>query len=173
MLEKDLNRDLIHLFVTQGKAWGYKIPDPPKQMALNSSKRPFDGISRFNPPINDFYFESKLIKGNLKAFSLNRVEEHQLDNLLQIKEKGGLTAVILGVWIPRRDYWFICFDPKFLLDLVKQGKKSINKKELNFYCEKEYNISLRSKDSIKFSTEMLRDRIIDFLPDRETIIGKI
>jgi hypothetical protein len=165
MLEKDLNRDLIHLFVTQGNAWGYKIPDPPKKTVLNSSRRPFDGLARFYPPVNDFYFETKLIKNSVKAFSLNRVEDHQLANLLQIKKSGGLTAVILGVWIPRKDYWFLCFDPEFLLGLARRGKKSINKKEINSYCEKEYNISLKSKALIKFSPEMLRNRIIAFLPD--------
>jgi hypothetical protein len=173
MLEKDLNRDLVHLFVTQGNAWGYKIPDPPKQMVLNSSKRPFDGISRFSPPVNDFYFESKLIKGSLKAFSLNRIEDHQMNNLLQVKAKGGLTAVILGVWIPRQEYWFMCFDPEFLLGLAGQGKKSIYKKELNYYREKNYNISLRRKDLVKFSPETLREKIIDFLPDREAGVGEI
>jgi hypothetical protein len=173
MLEKDLNRDLIHLFVTQGNAWGYKIPDPPKKTVLNSSRRPFDGLARFYPPVNDFYFETKLIKNSVKAFSLNRVEDHQLANLLQIKRSGGLTAVILGVWIPRRDYWFMCFDPEFLLNLTKQGKKSITKKELNFYYEKEYSISLKSKALTNFSSELLQDRIIDFLPDWGVEIGKI
>jgi hypothetical protein len=173
MLEKDLNRDLIHLFVTQGNAWGYKIPDPPKKTVLNSSRRPFDGLARFHPPVNDFYFETKLIKNSVKAFALNRIEAHQLANLLKIKQNGGLTAVILGIWIPRQDYWFLCFDPEFLLNLAKQGKKSISKKELNFYCEKGYNISLRGKTLTRFSPEMLQNRIIAFLPDLEAEIGKI
>jgi hypothetical protein len=171
MKESDLNTDLIRLFKAFGFA--YKIPDPAQTQALSASKRPFDGFARFSEPVNDFYFESKLIKGDLKAFSLNRVEDHQLDNLLKIKEKGGFTAVILGVWKPRKDYWFLCFDPGFLLSLAEQGKKSINKKELNFYCEKEYTISLKSKALIKFSPEMLQDRIIDFLPDWEAKVGKI
>jgi hypothetical protein len=84
-----------------------------------------------------------------------------------------LTAIILGVWIPRQDYWFMCFDPEFLLNLLNNGKKSINKKELNFYCEKEYNISLRSQNLTKFSPEMLREKIICFLPNWEVGIGKI
>jgi hypothetical protein len=164
MLEKDLNRDIIHLFFTQGKSWGYKIPDPPKQTALSSSKRPFDGMARFYPPINDFYFESKLIKNYLQAFSLNRVEEHQWDNLLRIKRIGGLTAVILGFWIPRQDYWFMCFDPEFLFGLLRQGKKSISKKELTYYCKKGYNISLRSKDISLFKPEWLIEKMITSLP---------
>jgi hypothetical protein len=172
MEESNLNHDLVHLFKSTG-AFSYKIEDPHKAQVLSSSKRPFDGFARFSEPVNDFWFESKLIKGNLKAFSLNRIEDHQLDNLLQIKKKGGLTAVILGVWIPRKDYWFMCFDPEFLMSLIKQGKKSINKKELNFYCKKEYNISLRNRDLINFVPGMLRDRNIDFLPDEEAGVGKV
>jgi hypothetical protein len=172
MKEATLNHDLVRLFKSTG-AFSYKIEDPHKSQVLSASKRPFDGLARFYPPVNDFYFEAKLIKNSIKAFSLDRIEDHQLANLIQIKINGGLTAVILGVWVPRRDYWFLCFDPEFLLGLVKQGKKSISKKELNFYFEKEYNISLRSKTLIKFSPEMLRERIIDFLPDWEAGLGKI
>jgi penicillin-binding protein-related factor A (putative recombinase) len=172
MKEATLNHDLISLFKGTGH-FAYKIEDPHKSQVLSSSKRPFDGFARFSEPVNDFWFESKLIKNKISAFSLDRVDDHQYASLLQIKRSGGLTAVILGVWIPRRDYWFLCFDPEFLLGLAKQGKKSINKKELNFYCEREYNISLRSKTLIKFSPEMLREKIIDFLPDWEAGFGKI
>jgi penicillin-binding protein-related factor A (putative recombinase) len=172
MDEAALNHDLISLFKGTG-SFSYKIEDPHKAQALSASKRPFDGFARFYPPVNDFYFETKLIKHSVKAFSLNRIEDHQLANLLQIKKIGGLTAVILGVWIPRRAYWFLCFDPEFLLKLRNQGKKSINKKELNFYCEKGYSISLRSNALINFSPEMMLDRIIDFLPDWEAVVGKI
>jgi hypothetical protein len=172
MKEAILNHDLTSLFKGTGH-FAYKIPDPVQAQVLSASKRPFDGFARFSEPVNDFWFESKLMKNKISAFSLDRVDVHQYASLLQIKQSGGLTAVILGVWIPRQDYWFLCFDPEFLLSLAQQGKKSINKKELNFYCEKEYNISLRSKDLIKFSPDMLRDRIIDFLPDREAGIGKV
>jgi hypothetical protein len=172
MKESVLNHDLISLFKGTGH-FAYKIEDPHKTQVLSSSKRPFDGFARFSEPVNDFYFEAKLIKNSVKAFSLSRVEDHQLANLLQIKRSGGLTAVILGVWVPRRDYWFMCFDPEFLLRLAEKGKKSINKKELNFYCENGYNISLGSKALINFYPGLLRDRIIDFLPDLEEGIGKI
>jgi penicillin-binding protein-related factor A (putative recombinase) len=105
------------------------------------------------------------MKNKIGAFSLDRVDDHQYASLLQIKQSGGLTAVILGVWIPRQDYWFMCFDPEFLLNIVEGGKKSINKKEITFYCEHGFNISLRSKDLSNFKPEMLRDKIINFLPD--------
>jgi hypothetical protein len=172
MKESILNHDLISLFKGTG-AFSYKIEDPHKAQVLSSSKRPFDGFARFSEPVNDFWFESKLSKNKIGAFSLDRVDDHQYASLLQIKKSGGLTAVILGVWIPRRDYWFMCFDPSFLLNLVKQGKKSISKKELNFYYENGYSISLRPKELAKFSPEILRDKIIDFLPNWEAGVGKV
>jgi hypothetical protein len=172
MKEATLNHDLVSLFKGTGH-FAYKIPDPAQAQALSSSKRPFDGFARFSEPINDFWFESKLMKNKIGAFSLDRVDDHQYASLLRIKQSGGLTAIILGVWIPRQDYWFMCFDPEFLLNLLNSGKKSINKKELNFYCEREYNISLRSQNLTSFSPKMLRDKIIGFLPDWEVGVGKI
>jgi hypothetical protein len=164
MKEAVLNHDLISLFKGTGH-FAYKIEDPRKAQVLSASKRPFDGFARFSEPVNDFWFEAKLIKNSVMAFSLNRVEYHQLANLLQIKKSGGLAAVILGVWIPRKEYWFVCFDPEFLIGLMNKGKKSINKKELIFYREHGYSISLKAKDLESFKSEILGERIIDFLPD--------
>jgi hypothetical protein len=172
MKEAVLNHDLISLFKSTG-SFAYKIPDSAQAQVTASSKRPFDGFARFSEPVNDFWFESKIIKNKISAFSLTRVDDHQYASLLQIKRSGGLTAVILGVWIPRKVYWFLCFDPEFLLGLLKQGKKSISKKELNFYYEKNYYVSLRNKELMNFSPTMLRDKIIDFLPDWEAGVGKV
>jgi hypothetical protein len=172
MKESDLNHDLVSLFKGTGH-FSYKIPDPVQAQVLTASKRPFDGFARFSDPVNDFYFESKLMKYKISAFSLDRVEDHQYASLLQINQSGGLTAVILGVWIPRQEYWFMCFDPGFLLGLTRQGKKSIYKKELNYYRENNYSISLKRNDLIKFSPQMMRDRIINFLPDWRAGIGEI
>ena len=69
MLEKELNHDLVALFKTAG--WAYKIPDPSQESAISSSKRPFDGLAYFED-IGNFYFESKLDKHKLQAFSLTR-----------------------------------------------------------------------------------------------------
>jgi hypothetical protein len=104
---------------------------------------------------------------------LDRVDEHQYASLLQIKRSGGLTSVILGVWIPRRDYWFLCFDPEFLSDLISRGKKSINRNELNFYRENGYSIPLRNTALAEFSPETLRSNIVDFLPDWGENVGKV
>ena len=163
MTEKTLNHDLISLFKDCGSmAW--KIPDPNQAIVLNASKRPFDGFARFPPPVNDFWFEAKLIKNRIGAFSPSRVEEHQFNALRQIKQNGGRAAVILGCWIPRKDYWFMLFDVDFLLGL---GGVSIKQKDLLALCEKKYNISLRSKDVGDFKAEWLIEKMITSLPEKQ------
>ena len=157
--EANLNRDLVSLFKDHN-ALAYKIPDPEKSNVLNASKRPFDGFARFPPPVNDFWFESKLIKNQVKAFSISRVEEHQIEALRQIKQNGGRAVVILGCWIPRRDYWFMLFDIDFIIEF--QGT-SIKQKELLVLRESNYSISLRSKDVKLFRPEMLIEKTITSL----------
>ena len=160
MQESDLNHDLVSLFKAQG-AMSWKIPDPNQVTVLNASKRPFDGFARFPPPVSDFWFESKLIKNKVQAFNPNRVEEHQFEALKQIKRNGGHVAVILGCWIPRGDYWFMAFDVDFLFGL---GGVSIKQKELLSLCEKNYNVSLRSRDIGSFKPEWLLDKLVTSLP---------
>ena len=160
MKESDLNHDIVSLFKNH-EAMSWKIPDPNQATVLNASKRPLDGFARFPPPVNDFWFESKLIKGKVKAFDLTRIEPHQFEALQHIKRNGGRAAVILGCWIPRRDYWFIIFDVDFLFS--REGV-SIKQKELFALCEKNYNISLRSKDIGLFKPEWLIDKLVTSLP---------
>ena len=160
MQEADLNHDIVALFKDHG-AMAHKLPDPNKVTALEASKRPFDGFARFPPPINDLWFESKLIKNKVQAFSPRRVEDHQFDALRQIKRNGGNAAIILGCWIPRKDYWFMVFDIDFIFNL---GNVSIKQRDLFYYCEKNLNISLKSKDIGLFKPEWLVDKMIASLP---------
>lgn len=155
-----MNHDLIQLFVSK-YAFGYKIPDPNKGIVLHSSKRPFDGLARFPPPVNDFWFESKLIKNKVQAFNTSRVEEHQLNSLRHIKRNGGHTAIILGCWIPKQEYWFMVFDVDFIAGL---DGKSIKQKELLDLCANKHNISLRGKDLHLFKPEWLIEKMITSLP---------
>ena len=160
MDEAQLNHDLVALF-RDNNAAAYKIPDPAKANVLSASKRPFDGFARFPPPVNDFWFESKLIKNKVQAFSSKKVEDHQIASLQQIKRNGGNTAVILGCWIPRREYWFMLFDVDFIANL--QGG-SIYKEDLINLCRMGFNISLRDRDIGKFKSEWLADKVITSLP---------
>jgi penicillin-binding protein-related factor A (putative recombinase) len=154
MLEKDLNRDLVRLFKDHG--WAYKIPDPPASIALTASPRPFDGLAAFKG--FDFFFESKLIKNKISAFSIARIEDHQFENLLKLRDLEKETAIILGIWIARKSYQILIFDTHFLYTL---GNKSILKKQLECYIAEGYAIDMRHTE--KFEPEMLLKRRIDKL----------
>jgi len=158
--EANLNHDLIALFKDYG-AVAHKLPDPNQAVVLNASKRPFDGFARFPSPVNDFWFEAKLIKNKIQAFATSRVETHQIDNLKKIKSNGGLAAVILGFWESRKDYWFMVFDIDFI---DKLRGASIKKKELLALCEKKYSISLRKEGLKCFKPEWLIEKMITALP---------
>lgn len=161
MLEKDFNHDVVSLFNKWG--WAYKIPDPSQDAAVSSSKRPFDGFAFFKDE-GSFFFESKLDKNKLQAFSLSRVEDHQYENLLKLKELGAITAVLLGFWIPRKDYFFFAFDPLFLFNL-KASRKSILAKELIWYKDNDFTIDLRGKKP-SYPWDLKR-AMINFLPGDE------
>jgi hypothetical protein len=162
--EKVLNHDLVCLFKSHG-AMAHKLPDPNQATVLSAGKRPFDGFARFPPPVNDFWFESKLIKNRVQAFDPCRVEAHQFESLRHIKRNGGRAAVILGCWIPRREYWFMVFDVDFLFG--REGV-SIKKEDLLSLCEKNYTISLRGRDMEMFRPEWLIEKMITKLPGEDS-----
>jgi len=154
MDERILNTDLVKLFKQHG--WAYKIPDAVGETALSSEKRPFDGFAAF--PNFDFFFESKLIKNKISAFAKRRVEDHQFDNLLKLKSLRKQTGIILGIWVPRKSYQFLVFDPEFIYDL---NQKSILKAQLNEYIKQGFAFDM--KDLVSFKPELLIKRRIDFL----------
>jgi penicillin-binding protein-related factor A (putative recombinase) len=157
MFEKDLNTDLTRMF--NGKGWAYKIPDPPATVALMASQRPFDGVAAFSG--FDFFYESKLIKNKIEAFSISRIEPHQFENLLKLRELGKETAVVLGVWIARKAYQVLLFDVFFLYTL---GSKSVLKKELEWLISEGYAIDMRHPEN--FEPSQLIERRVASLPGR-------
>jgi penicillin-binding protein-related factor A (putative recombinase) len=158
MFEKDLNRDLTRLFNNHG--WAHKLPDPPASVALAASPRPFDGFAAFRG--FDFFYESKLIKNKISAFPVSRVEDHQFENLLKLRELGKETAIILGIWIARKSYQLLIFDVYFLYTLER---KSILKKQLESYIQAGYAVDMRHTEV--FTPEMLLGLRINSL-----IVGK-
>lgn len=156
MDEKVLNRDLVKLFKQHGFA--YKIPDAAGETAMFTDKRPFDGFAAF--PEFDFFFESKLIKNKISAFAKARVEPHQFENLLRLKSLGKQTGVILGLWIPRKSYAFLVFDPEFLFNL---GQKSVLKFQLEAYVKR--GLSFDMKNLVSFNPGDLIEKRIDFLAE--------
>lgn len=93
-------------------------------------QNPFDGFSvMHNLP---WYWESKLLKG-YKAFNFKKIEDHQIENLLKIKDGLGdncYSLIILGVFEPRQYFDIFFFDTGYIMDRIVEGKKSILKKEL-------------------------------------------
>ena len=154
MDEKILNRDLVKLFNQHG--WAYKIRDAIGETALLTDKRPFDGFAVF--PEFTFFYETKLIKNKVSAFSKARVELHQFENLLKLKSLGAQTGIILGIWIPRKSYYFFVFDPEFLFNLEQ---KSILKSQLEEYIKQEFAIDVRNE--VSFKPGVMISRRIDFL----------
>jgi len=164
MLEKNLNHDLVKLFKQHG--WAYKIPDPQGSGATEASQRPFDGIAVFKD--FDFFFESKLIKNKISAFAVSRIEPHQFDNLLKLRELEKETAVILGIWMARKSYQILVFDVFFLRSLEY---KSILKKEIEAYLAAGYAIDLKQIE--KFEPIQLLKHRINSLPFGRRGDGKV
>jgi len=106
----------------------YKIPDPTGQF-INTIPRPFDlfGSVRGLP----WYCEVKFLN-KLQSFDLQRIEDHQIQNLLDLKEKtvGALCWIVLAVKVARGDSRFYIF--KDILDIAERRKNKRNylKKEL-------------------------------------------
>ena len=163
MDEKTLNTDLVKLFNKVG--WAYKIRDAAGETAMSTDKRPFDGFAVF--PEFTFFYETKLIKNKISAFSKARVEPHQFENLLKLKALKKETAIILGLWIPRKSYRFLVFDHEFLFNL---SQKSILKIQLEEYIEKGFAFDIRN--FVEFKPQVLLEHRIDFLVEGLKIVGK-
>ena len=151
MNEQRLNTIINNNFKSIG--FSHKIADPAQGVG---SQRPFDGFSVFNQ--KNFYWETKLLKG-YQAFSFGKIEEHQLLNLLLIKQKNQLaiSLIILGVFIPYKFFDLFFFDINFIHKHILKGKKSFLKKELLFF--KERNLFLSIKKEI-FDIAIIMEKII-------------
>jgi penicillin-binding protein-related factor A (putative recombinase) len=134
LVESDLNTFIKNSFL-QDEQFAHKIADPHKSVATQASQNPFDG---FAVSMNGIYFwESKLIKNEYKAFSFKLIQPHQISNLLKInriaKEKNWdhvKCLIMLGIWKAHKYCHLYAFDIEYINNLVLSGKKSITKKEL-------------------------------------------
>ncbi len=151
MNEKKLNTIINNNFKHIG--FSYKIPDP---MQGVGGQRPFDGFSVFNN--KSFYWETKLLKG-YQAFSFKKIEEHQLLNLLIIKQKNqsAISLILLGVFMPYKYFDLFFFDKDFIHKLILEGKKSFLKKELLSFKERNTHLSIKKE---RFNTAMIMEKII-------------
>jgi hypothetical protein len=134
MKEIDLNRIINKSLKEVG--FSHKIADG---VGGIGSQNPYDLYSVI--PMGILNIESKLIKNKVQAFNFNRIEDHQLENLLAIdsivKEwyPKPCQLIALGIYIPRKLYVIIFFDIQFIKNRIDLGDKSIKKKELETFIQ--------------------------------------
>lgn len=134
MLESDVNR-----WIANSLDWGYKIPDPPKAVALRSSPRPFDGMGfllRDPDGLLTVCWEAKFQR-SYSAFNFGDIRPHQLENLARIQSLSGLLdsqarvlpVIALGVHWGRGISLFL-FHIDWIARQQARGRKSVLGKEL-------------------------------------------
>jgi hypothetical protein len=130
MKESDLNTILTRS-IKLNSNFGHKLSDQ------SYDQKPFDGFGIINK--KPAYFESKLLKNDIKAFNFNLIEDHQFANLNVISEHLNelphYTFISLGIWIPRKIFYVFFFDINFFKEVKESGKNSFLKKELLDWIE--------------------------------------
>jgi penicillin-binding protein-related factor A (putative recombinase) len=114
--------------IIEAKGLCWKIPDPANMFA-QTSQRPFDHFGVFQG--RPLYAEAKYLSA-LKSFDLQRIEDHQIENLCAIKEQvfNAHCWIVLAVKVGRGDNRFYIFDDPFLIETRRKNKENFLKKEL-------------------------------------------
>lgn len=118
----------LNTIIKNSLVWASKIPDPSNEFAKTSA-RAFDGFGVLNH--KPLYWEAKYLS-KLQSFDLQRIADHQIDNLCAIKEQlpDSHCWVILGVDCGRADKRVYIFDDPFLIRDRRSEKQNFLKKEL-------------------------------------------
>lgn len=172
MVEKDLNRIIVKNIKQHG--WAHKISDD-AQSFTSTGYKPFDlfGLT----PINIIFAESKLLKG-YKAFSFDRIRDHQVENLTTIKRISSkslfaewvYTLIILGVWVIRKELSIYIFDINAITYLRDNlHKLSLLKKDLLLLKEREYYLPIQKEvfDVNRISEKLITCQTIQSLFQNE------
>lgn len=135
MLERNLNAIIKRSFDLQENSCCCKIPDGQKGQSI---QLPFDLFGMYHGiPL---YCESKLIKSNLNAFALNKIELHQYDSLHFYSTKSickNLCIYSIGYYVPRSLKIVFFFDSEFIYNEFQSGIKSFKKQQMTNWHEKE------------------------------------
>lgn len=102
--------------------WHFKIPDDSR------CQKPFDGFGVIGG--RPIYWESKFLR-EPKAFNWNRLEDHQLYHLKEVKKHcpNCMSVLIIGVVFGRGDIRVFVFDDLEEIEYRKKNGLSILKKE--------------------------------------------
>lgn len=118
----------LNTIIKNSLTWASKIPDPGNDFAKTSA-RAFDGFGVLNgKPI---YWEAKYMN-KLQSFDLQRIADHQIENLCAIKEQipDALCLIILGVNTGRADKRIFVFDDPFEIKRRRTLRENYLKKDL-------------------------------------------
>lgn len=156
MRESDFNRIIAKSFEARN-GFGYKIPDPPKEIALRSGANPFDGMAAIDG--SAYWWETKLNKG-YSAFAFSKIRDHQIEALRGIHENvtdNQYPIVIWAVYEPRKTKKLFVFDIAYIIARIENGDKSIKKKEVEQF-EKDglfVEVNKEDVDVTKFKKVMI------------------
>lgn len=133
MQEKDFTTLVCKSVTTRG-GFAHKMPDPPfSEIMRGAPRRPYDLFYVLLG--KSVHLEAKFLKG-YDRFALDRVEDHQYDNLMRVKDNAALapagvilSVVAVAVWEPRKIYDVFFFDIS-LLSSLRMKTKSLSKKTM-------------------------------------------
>lgn len=132
MLESDFNSIVTKSFNSQG-GYGFKIPDERSTITGFHSKNPYDVYGLYGGKF--WAWESKWMN-KPQSFNFNRLEEHQIDNLIKAYElmKGnGISVFAIGIDYGRADKRVFIWKNEDLYKIKerKNQGKNILKKEFD------------------------------------------
>lgn len=107
---------------------GYKIPDPSGDYG-KTIKRPFDIMGSW---ANNLLLVEAKFESSLKSFDLQRIEDHQIEELLDWQKKipGTQSWIVLGVKAARADNRIYIFKDMKEIERRRNTKENYLKKEL-------------------------------------------
>jgi hypothetical protein len=122
------NEASLNTIIKMSLDFGYKIPDPTNKFSA-TIPRPFDlfGIINSKP----IYIEAKY-SPELKSFDLQRIEDHQIANLIKIKNllPNSYCWIVYGVHCDHGDNRIYIFDDILEIERRRLLKLNYLKKEL-------------------------------------------
>jgi hypothetical protein len=139
MVESNLNTIIKNSINLLPKSRAFKIPDGRGGISIQSPMDSF-GVLLGYP----LYYETKLVKKNLNAFSFDRIEDHQYENLefyhSSLVNKNYCLCIV-GYYVPRVLKGVFIFDSHFVFEEHSKGIKSFKKKQL-LEWKKDYFIDI-------------------------------
>lgn len=148
-----MTENQLNSIIGKSLDWRHKIGD------AGVFQKPFDGIGIYNG--QSVYWEAKNLK-KAEAFNFNRLENHQINNLLTVQKlnPSSLTLLLIAVDFGRADKRVFVFKDMDYINKRKENKESIKKKE--FENRKNYVVIKKGLIDMGEIVSMDKDLEYDF-----------